>query len=305
MVQSKLNLLLWNSRSLNLSKHVQLQLHRQHADIIGITETWNPNDQDVAMMSKRALSKSKGRIHLGGYPYSIHRPFRKGKAGVSLYSKYPLRERMDLYNKCQDVVYGEVLIPNTNTHVIIGCVYHRTDSNSSLTYICNSIRRAVNNDRHLPVIIMGDWNAHHNEWNGNRRNGNGDDLLKLVNDCNLSIINNLFHISRHKPTHIKGGVIDLIMTSHPQLFTSCTVNPNQLHLISDHHPILSSISVEADTLLIQCNQPHRPKRYRWCTDPSAADWTSFADECNNIAPRVLHNMQSIESSVVHITSTAY
>lgn len=79
-----LNILLWNAHSLNLNKQVQLQLHRQHADVVAITETWHANEHDPQ------YQPNSKRNHLGGYPFAIHRPYRLGKAGVSLYSKYPL-----------------------------------------------------------------------------------------------------------------------------------------------------------------------------------------------------------------------
>ena len=105
--------------------------------------------------------------------------------------------------------------------------------------------------------------------------------------------------SRYQSTHIKGGVLDLILTSHPHLFKSCHIKPDQLRLISDHYPILARLEMVSDQ---QVNHvPHRDKRYKWCTNPDAADWVSFAHECDIIAPRVHQLIESINTSTVHRT----
>lgn len=154
-----------------------------------------------------------------------------------------------------------MILPYTSTPVIIGVAYHRADDNSSLTSICNCIRYTMNQNPNTPVILLGDWNAHHEKWNNNSRltNGYGNELDHLIQQCKLTIVNNQFISSRYQSTHIKGGVLDLILTSHPHLFKSCHIKPDQLRLISDHYPILARLEMVSDQHVNHV--PHRDKRY--------------------------------------------
>ena len=230
---------------------------------IGLAETWQSPLWDPPELST--------------FPFSIHRPHRKYSGGLSLYSRAAIKERADLYGNCTDCLFAEIPGPSNIGNVLYGIFYHRAADSNCLNTIITAIQRAVATGNTL--IIAGDFNAHHTDWQSNAINDSaGDALSHCILSQQLTIINNIFHDSKDKPTHRNRNnnngdpVIDIALTNTPNIITNCTIGNRNLPLISDHQPIIITGLARTEP------EPIRQKRYVW--NMEAADWNKYRNYIN-------------------------
>ena len=103
-------------------------------------------------------------------------------------------------------------------------------------------------------IVVGDTNAHHNEWlrNSERTSPSGARLFEICRDFG-------FKQMVREPTQ-KGRLLDLVLTNIQEL-----VRTSVLDALSDHSSVLVEVHVEITC--VQC-----PPRLVW--DYKRADWNS-------------------------------
>ena len=99
---------------------------------------------------------------------------------------------------------------------------------------CNELRDGV---RQLPkpIILMGDFNAHHEMWGNDRTDQRGKVVETRIIQEELNVLNN------GAVTHISGTAIDLTIVS-PELEADMQWTAIPTVLSSDHFPVLVSIS---------------------------------------------------------------
>ena len=122
-----------------------------------------------------------------------------------------------------------------------------------------------------PFLVLGDFNAHHRTWGCNTTYTRGTQLLRILDDLDLT------HLSTLIPTHIttrRGevthSVIDLAITD-PRTATLFTQHVADDPLFSDHYPIHYNLEVPSG----QTNFNFLP---RW--NLKKADWTAFPNHIN-------------------------
>ena len=116
-------------------------------------------------------------------------------------------------------------------NVIFCCVYVPPDSSvSSLANFLSDITSSFNN-----CIILGDFNFPDIDWSvlmGTSHQSNC--FCDLVFDCNLTQ-----HV--HDPTHVKGNLLDIVLTSQSVSFDFLIVHP--LSEIDFSHHLVISFSI--------------------------------------------------------------
>ena len=295
-LSSTASILCWNANGLLTPASRQcINKLPLNISIIGITETHFPNP----IPNHRSY-------RISSFPYSLHHSYKKDQGGISFYSRHPIYLVKELNpssssSSTSSANYHSLYIRSMGQHgkpIIIGICYHRSIDKSSFPNIINGINRAVEycNKQHLSLLIMGDFNAHHNEWNGIHYDQHGEELFDCIIDNQLTVINSYFPSSKYIPTHHRGNVLDLFLTNNPSLWKNCNVDSNNdLHLISDHHPIhlewntnprsSSSFSSSSSTI-----------RYRYTWNIKKADWNQYNINCRYLTPQYHNRIQSIISN---------
>lgn len=282
------NMLLWNARSLiTPERRAMITKLPAHVSMVAVTETWYP------------VSPAPTITRIDTFPNNVNRPHRHHKGGVSIYARHhhSLNERQDLYYKYKDILVVEVHLPNSNITLLVCVVYRRSNNKSSHRLYRNLTRIIQYNNIHrkMPLVILGDMNAHHSEWS-NRSENEGLKLKGFCDEHQLTVINSMYPSSHHQATHQLGGVIDLAITSHPQLFSSCTVYndvSSEIQLISDHYPVMVTIPINAYQQLNHIPQP------KW--NMPKADWKMYQEICTKLAPNLIELIDSINEIRYHCT----
>jgi hypothetical protein len=140
----------------------------------------------------------------------------------------------------------------------------------------------------MPVFILGDFNARHKTWDPTIARTKQPYTMgkwvykRLVGPTaqplcrslpRLTLLNNQYTTSRHVPTRPDANtVIDLAMTTHPQMVDSMHVISDAV-IGSDHLPIVLCLA-EANTTTGTATQHHTPA----VTAPPIVDYESKYDE---------------------------
>ena len=98
--------------------------------------------------------------------------------------------------------------------------------------------KLTNLERKEPHVIIGDFNAHHEDYLlSNHTDSMGKELELLLDQNNYSLLND------SRPTHNRGGILDVCLTNETlaKQFSDFDVGPN---LGSDHNSILVSFTTE-------------------------------------------------------------
>ena len=177
--------------------------------------------------------------------------------------------------------------------LLVGIIYHTPGT--EMLPITNVIARACSDG--LPLLLLGDFNAHHTSW---QQDTKIDQYGTQLHDCillnQLSILNTLHPSSRGVHTYVGkrangdiSSVLDLAITNRIGMFTGCTVDNQQnssLQLRSDHFPVIVTAQ----------RSKHRPTpkqpRQRW--NMQHAEWHLYRQLANEYYTIANDTISSIE-----------
>ncbi|RNA15105.1 RNA-directed DNA polymerase from mobile element [Brachionus plicatilis] len=89
---------------------------------------------------------------------------------------------------------------------------------------------------HKYAILLGDLNANYISWYNKKINKRGNSLMKILDQHNLSVINDASHTYKSSKS-----IIDLIITTEDLLPKTTDFNTNHSYNISDHWPVQINI----------------------------------------------------------------
>jgi len=137
----------------------------------------------------------------------------------------------------------------------------------------------------MPVVLCGDFNAHHSSWSRAATSTAGQQLRDYCDNSGLAVLNVLF--CRHEPTMhgAHAATVDLVLSSHPDHFSSLSCDPST-PLSSDHIPLLLRLAPGGGMV------PRAPAvaYTRW--DIEHADWPLFCMLLSTTGPEVLASLHS-------------
>ena len=120
------------------------------------------------------------------------------------------------------------LYSNDGGHVKFVTVYKSPNSdNENIDKLCELVQTMDNN-----TFMIGDFNFPGIRWNDKMADSKGRKFLN-------TIIENNIHQAVEEPTHIKGNILDLVLTKNPELIVDLSVLDNLSK--SDHNMILLEI----------------------------------------------------------------
>lgn len=270
-------ILQWNCKSLRPKTHELYYLIRKYSPIlVAISETW-------------LVPGSHYRVS----GYSCLRDDRQdGYAGCALlvkhnltYTQIVIPAHSPQINAVAVRVYGityiSIYIPHPNSCLI-----------PDILMIISSIPP--------PIILMGDFNAHHTSWGSSQCDLFGYSLLDTFDEANLCVLNDGSPTRRVPPTQNPKSAVDLTACS-PSLSLSISWEVLPLSHGSDHFPILINMPQRAPPE----SSPNPLLRHVL----SKANWDSYSSSLDNKLnsipyPNANNSLSCYTTFVKHIISSA-
>ena len=142
--------------------------------------------------------------------------------------------------------------------------------------LCVSLNQASTHQ--LPVLLLGDFNLHHSDWeDAGRLNVStvaSTEFADYMKDNHWSVLNPiLMPDGITRPTHKTNGtdsVIDLAITDSPHLFTSMDTEYRDV-LHSDHYPV-TLMAMLATQMVHPPTPTHTRKRTQWSVHHQPEVW---------------------------------
>lgn len=253
------SILQWNTKSIRRRKHELLHLvNKFHPSVIAISETW-------------LVPGSRFRVS----GYSCLRDDRAdGYAGSALlvrrslpFSQIPLPLVSPDFNivaiKVFNISFLSVYIPHPHPSLI-------RDIQSIISLVPS------------PIILLGDFNAHHSSWGSSHDDAFGLALLEVFDEANLCILNNGSPTRRVYPSQNPRSALDLsICSSSLASIMSWRVMP--LSYGSDHFPIVLTMANRPSPSLNFCPAlKYRLSDVNWFSFSSALEAKiETLPECNS------------------------
>ena len=121
--------------------------------------------------------------------------------------------------------------------LLVGCFYMPQRSQKHLEELRKSLGKIVNNVKQKQIILTGDFNCPHIDWNiptvppGSDDRQIQFDLINLASEAQLTQVHN-------EPTR-GNNILDLVFTSNPSLCKNSQTVPG----ISDHHALVTDFDI--------------------------------------------------------------
>lgn len=275
---SKIKVLVWNATSLlNKMGELKFFLKKNSIDVALITETWLKNNKTTFIKGYKCYRQDRPQD-----PSFTRTP----GGGVAIFIKTSLSHQIVLTPttihslECKIV---KITMTNNTKSINIVAAYNKPTS----TLVPQEIEDILKTS--TKVIIAGDLNAKHSEWNCITNNTNGN-ILKNYIDNSISIIKypptpTFFpDQSNYSPSTIDLAIIKNINTSDLKAL------PN---LPSNHAPVIFYIEEE----ISKSNEQLMPNY-------AEANWKLFKYELNKniILPPILETVNDINKAVDNITT---
>lgn len=236
-----------NVRSLNTSFNlVETACVRQQIKILGLSEIWHPNNsvKDTVRQSWHWIATERNGERGGG-------------AALMIAKECKVFERKDLKRDNLEAVWSNIYSVEGN--FILGSIYIPPNNSISLRVlfqVLDDLRQ-----QSLPIILIGDFNAHHSYWYGENANKLGTELFEYLSDKDLSIINT------EQPTR-KDKIIDLTIVS------------NRLEGKISKWQVQQEVYLNTDHNLISFEFGQKDEEGSWERfDFKKADWSRWETSC--------------------------
>ena len=223
---SSLKIFFWNTRSINKRLNEIMSI-KNHFDIIICVETWLTSEKKLSIPGFVTYRKDRDETRGGGI-------------AVFLRKSIAFKEIPSIKSPSQFVEMCAIEVTNSSPSFEI-IIFYRTPTGPSLTQAqWDQIVENVNINKRC--LLVGDFNAHHTNWNCKLTDSNGSKLLKAFENKNLFLHNTDTH------THLD---IYRNQKSNIDLIFSSTIFSNQVDVKvcdetwgSDHFPIFIDVGVD-------------------------------------------------------------
>jgi hypothetical protein len=250
-------------------------------------------DIDAALISEPYTHQSKiSSCNIKGY--RIIQPQSSGispRAGIVLKHNVKYIEVSELQSRDTIAIIIESNIATSPKRIIVASIYQQPSYHQPppTPQLIKIIEYAKN--KQLPIIIGGDFNAHHTLWGSRKSNKQGEHLVSYLATTDLHLVNT-GNASTFKSANGE-SIIDLTLCSRQISEFMANWKVQQEESLSDHSYI--SFNVQASPGTIQ------PK-----PNPRKTDWNKFTAKvrCKLTEPLVFYgNTQDIENSVQGLTQS--
>lgn len=213
----QVTVLQWNLKSVRRRKHELLHLiNKFRPSVIAISETWLVPGSHFRVSGYSCLRADRADGY-AGCALLVRRslPF-------SLVSLPPISPDINIVAvEVFKIIFMSVYIPHPHSNMI-----------PDISAVVSSIPS--------PIILMGDFNAHHMSWGSSHNDLFGLALLELFDDVNLCIVNDGSPTRRVYPSQNPRSAVDITVCS-PVLASVISWGVLSFSYGSDHFPIVFSI----------------------------------------------------------------
>lgn len=237
-------ILQWNTQSLRRKKHELTHLiSRFHPSVIAISESWLVPGSHFRVSGYSCLRDDRADGYAGSALF-IRRSLQ-----FSQISLPPHPPEINIVGvRSMDISFVSVYIPHPDSALI-----------PDLLFLFSSITP--------PLVLLGDFNAHHIMWGSSHSDLFGLSLLDIFNDIDLCVLNDGSPTRRVRPGQNPKSVVDLSLCS-ASLSSRLIWKVLPLSYGSDHFPIIVSLPNNMSPF---CN-PSPCLKYIL----SSADWSSYS-----------------------------
>ena len=236
-------LLQWNVQGINSSKEDLVKLVDDlKPSILAIQETFQANSSVTNLIGYNWVATE------GHYRHRYH-------GGVTLY----------IHNT---LPYEEIVL-NTRLQISVAKVNvgHRKPITFASLYMSGNIQvqreemETFLEQLEEPVMLMGDFNAHHEMWGNNRADRREKLIEEIAREMDFNILND------GTPTYISGTAVDLTVVS-PELSPEMRWMAISTVLNSDHFPLLTTIKAASSNF----DHNYEILNFKKC------NWSQFKDD---------------------------
>ncbi len=278
---------------------LQYYLSDQKPDILVLNETWlkkSVSDNEVIPMEDYKVFRldRSPKTH----PPDPDNPskFRRFGGGILI----AVRRDLDIVSTkleftCAAEIIGITLKFGDGRKIIL-CSFYRVGTLGTRNHaeFLNFAHKARKRRGVTGIVFTGDFNMPNIDWDSYSSNDNVDQLF-LDSFSNLG-----FEQLVNSPTHVKGNILDLVLTDKPQLIGDIKVSSSNLPCKSDHYSITFTIKSKVKRVKTVKRDAYNFKRANWSSlnsELNAVDWDqilsgdvetawlSFKDKLSSCADR--------------------
>jgi len=274
------HLIFWNSNGLSHERLDRLELRYSspmydNSNVLAVCCVETKHDP-------LAQPRTAGTRDLQGF-VTYRKPFSSNSGGIAIFLKQtvPARHRADL-EKSPHCLIMECQMPGAPGPCLLCVCYRRqAEGAAGWTSLKRSLLAAMTTK--LPVIALGDFNAHAKDFGDLRNCSFGIDLVNFCDDQGLTALNPVFCAGR--PTR-KKAVLDLALVSNEACVNAMEIG-GKSGLFSDHASF--SLQLSAINIVEEPKSDHE----RW--NVANADWSLFKSLAQARAALSLEHCVSLQN----------
>ena len=250
-----------NVRSLNTSfSLVEAACQKQNIQVLGLSEIWHPDNS-----IKESVRKSWNWIA------TERKGERGGGAALMISKNVKVLERKEFQKEKIEAVWCNVYSKESN--FVLGSVYIPPNDVQSLKVLTKIIEKLQNES--MPILIIGDLNAHHPYWFDSSANRLGNEMFDFLVDKELVVMNNA------EPTR-GDKIIDLTIAS--TVLSNKISNwkvQHEVYLNTDHNLITFHVGEEGSEEVTER------------LDFRKADWEKWKEVCSESVEEWIGNRSQV------------
>lgn len=267
----QLNILQWNAQSLNSNKDIFTNfLYNNDIHIAIISETWFKLNQNFKIKHYNIEHINCGNNH-NGVAIIIHKNIA--------YSVIKTYSDSSLQNICVRIKINNLEISIISLYSPINC--NPSFDKSKLDRLIKSVPG--------PILLAGDFNAHHTSWGCVSNSVRGKDVLDIIDDNNLVLLND-GQVTTLGSLTWRPNALDLTIVS-PLLALSCEWSVHNTPLGTSYHlPVIVKITINSNQIYNnKCNSKHPPVYPNF----RLVDWKSYTQNVQDLLDKVDLNHYSV------------
>ena len=293
--------------TLNMTKLYEFQsfVYNTKPDIIVLNETWlKPSIKNSELLSNGMYKIFRADRSPDTHPVDVNNPkkYRINGGGVLIAVKcnLDLNPRIIKINSKAEVLSIELNTPKKKKVCVSTCYRVGTLGDTNYLELNSHFHEIAKNKKIGAHFIMGDFNLDTVDWD-NQSSTNRIHTKFLDTFNNLGLTQQIL-----QPTHIKGNVLDILLTDKPDLLSNIRILERDEILKSGHFAISCSINLRVKRLKCDKRKIYNLKKSDWdalnmelrrvnwnahiqCCDPTTA-WITFKsillELCNKYIPKI-------------------
>ena len=252
---------------LNVTKIYELNtfIAEKKPDILLLNETWlkkSIKDHEVIQSSNYTVFRSDRSQLTHPSDPSNPKKFRKHGGGVLI----AVRSDIDASVKRVSMRKGAEIVSvelTVGQEKLIFCTVYRVGTLGEINHssIMNSLTSFYGGRALKKVFVVGDFNLSSVEWPLSDLHNNAANRLEKL------FLDSFYELGLHQlvnsPTHLKGKVLDLLLTNDSTLVRNTKVLENEHICKSDHYPITFSVACKVNRLKTHKRKIYNFKRANW------------------------------------------